>query len=211
MSEEEQARLLVPDTNGHLRPIALVYYNDLDQHPNFVSLPDDHYEAHPLCTFELAKHFGMAFIGHSDLKSLLITDRDMGEALTSRIRGVLVNYSAEQAFTEFLANAADAKATTFGITLDEQPIVPSRVLSPALEPLLSHPSLIIYNNSVFKEQDFEGILNVGLGGKTDKLDTIGQFGLGALSMFHFTDVSMSSDISLSGLHLFKGGDDCVWR
>jgi len=135
----------------------------------------------------------------------------MGEALTSRIRGVLVNYSAEQAFTEFLANAADAKATTFGITLDEQPVVPSGVLSLAFEPLQSRPSLVIYNNSVFTEQDFEGILNVGLGGKTDKSDTIGQFGLGALSMFHFTDVSLSSDISLSSLHLFIGGNDCVWR
>lgn len=188
MSDEEQARLLVPDVDGRLRLIPLVFFNDLGPSAGFVSLPDDISVGHPKLTFELAKRLEMTFIGHSELKSLLITDRDMGEALTSRIRSVLIQYNVEQAFTEFLANAADAKATSFGILLDDRPAMGSRVLSPAFSEIQSRPSLVIYNNSVFEDKDFDGILNVGLGGKLSQSSTIGQFGLGALSMYHFTEV-----------------------
>ena len=191
LTDEEKAKLLVPESHGHLLPVAQVYFNDLDPHQDLKSLPHNASVAHQNLSFELAKRLGMNFIGHSGLKSLLITDRDMGEALTSRIESVLAQYSVEQAFSEFLANAADAKATTFGIMLDERPAATSRVLSPALVEIQVHPSLIVYNNSVFDKKDFDGILNVGRGGKIGESDTIGQFGLGALSMFHFTDVSLS--------------------
>jgi sacsin len=133
----------------------------------------------------------MTFIGHSDLESRLITHQDMGESLTSRIKNVLVEYDVKQAFTEFLANAADAKATDFGITLDERCVTAHHVLSPAFAQFaeVKTPYLTIFNNSVFKETDWDGILDTGIGGKANESDTIGRFGLGALSMFHFTDVS----------------------
>jgi sacsin len=51
------------------------------------------------------------------------------------------------------------------------------------------PALIIHNNSTFSDRDFKGILRVGTGGKRGRMDTIGQFGLGSLVMFHFTEVS----------------------
>jgi sacsin len=194
MSAEEQEQLLVPDANGQLRPISLVYFNDLGPTACFVSLPDTVSVAHPNLAFELAKDLGMTFIGHSELKSLLIDDHDMGEALTSRIHNVLVQYTVEQAFTEFIANAADAEATVLGILLDDQPAAGIHVLSPEFAEIQSRPSLIIYNNSVFDNEDFNGIRNVGVGGKVGKSNTIGQFGLGALSMYHFTDVSLCLNI-----------------
>jgi hypothetical protein len=196
MSDEERTRLLVPDVNCHLRPIAFVYYNDLGPPACFVSLPDLVSVAHQSFPFELAKGLGMTFIGHSGLKSLLIDDHDMGEALTSRIRNVLVQYTVEQAFTEFLANAADAKATTFGILLDEQPFAASHLLSPKLAEIQSRPSLVIYNDAVFNDRDFNGIRNVGVGGKVGKSNAIGQFGLGALSMYHFTEVKLCLNTKL---------------
>jgi sacsin len=196
MNDEEHAQLLVPDMNGHLRPVALVYYNDLGPQAVFVTLPEDVSVAHPNLTYELAKSLRMTFIGHLELKSLLTTERDMGEALPVRIRNVLVQYTADQAFSEFFANAADAKATAFGIILDDQPAAASHVLSPAFAQVQSCPALIIYNNSVFDDKDFDGILNVGQGGKIGRSDTVGQFGLGALSMYHFTDVSPRLDTTL---------------
>jgi hypothetical protein len=196
MSDEERSRLLVPNANCHLRPIACVYYNDLGPRACFVSLPDFVSVAHQSLPPELAKGLGMTFIGHSGLKSLLIDDHDMGEALTSRIRNVLVQYTVEQAFTEFLANAADAKATTFGILLDDQPFAGSHLLSPELAEIQSRPSLVIYNDAVFDDKDFNGIRNVGVGGKVGKSNAIGQFGLGALSMYHFTEVKLCLNTKL---------------
>jgi sacsin len=196
MSDEERTRLLVPDVNCHLRPIASVYYNDLGPPACFVCLPDVVSVAHQSLPFELAKGLGMTFIGHSGLKSLLIDDHDMGEALTSRIRSVLVQYTVEQAFTEFLANAADAKATAFGILLDDQPSAASHLLSPEFAEIQSRPALVIYNNAVFVDKDFDGIRNVGVGGKVGKSNAIGQFGLGALSMYHFTEVKLCLDSKL---------------
>jgi hypothetical protein len=213
MSDEERARLLVPDAGGYLRPIRLVFFDDLGPSAGLVSLPDDVSVGHPNVTSDLAKRLEMTFIGHSELKSLLVTDRDMGEALTLRIRNVLIQYTVEQAFTEFLANAADAGATTFGIILDEQPALADRMLSSALANLQTHPSLIIYNDAVFEDKDFDGILDVALGGKFDRPDTIGQFGLGVMSMYHFSEVSLvmySASITLNDQCLL-GGDDCVER
>jgi hypothetical protein len=196
MSDEERTRLLVPDTNCHLRPIACVYYNDLGPRACFVSLPDAVSVAHQSLPPELAKGLRMPFIGHLGLESLVIDQHDMGEALTSRIRSVLVQYTVEQAFTEFLANAADAKATAFGILLDDQPFAASHLLSPEFADIQSRPSLIVYNNSVFDDKDFDGIRNVGVGGKVGKSNAIGQFGLGALSMYHFTEVKLCLDTKL---------------
>jgi hypothetical protein len=52
----------------------------------------------------------------------------------------------------------------------------------------SCPSLVVYNNEKFSDQDFKGICQTSVGGKEGRSNTIGQFGLGALTMFHFTEV-----------------------
>jgi sacsin len=211
-SPEEYARILIPDSNGSLRPINQVYYNDLDEQACFVSLPEGTSVAHPELTSELAKRLRLTSIGHLGLKSLILTDHDMGEPLTVRIRGVLLQYKAEQAFTEFLANAADAGAKTFGILLDDRPAEASRTLSLPLAELQKHPSLIIYNDAVFKDDDFHGILDVALGGKIGRSDTTGQFGLGVLSMYHFAEVSpvtVQLGTTLNDEYLLLDGNDRI--
>ncbi|VDI08010.1 Hypothetical predicted protein [Mytilus galloprovincialis] len=50
------------------------------------------------------------------------------------------------------------------------------------------PALWVYNDAIFKEEDFKNIIE--LGGKTKILDTekIGKFGLGFCSVYNVTDV-----------------------
>lgn len=189
LHEGDHARILIPNEKGHLCPITKIYFNDVGLRAMHVALPGGVTRAHSQIGYNLAKALRLNFIGHSDLKPLFEDDDDMSESLTTRISGVLLGYERGQFFGEFLANAQDAQAKTFAMLLDEKPASPSNVLSPAFEELQSYPSLIIYNDSVFEESDFKGIRKVGLGGKKDKSDTIGQFGLGCLSMYHFTEVS----------------------
>ena len=44
--------------------------------------------------------------------------------------------------------------------------------------------------SVFSEGDFKGFKNVGEGSKAHDKATVGQFGQGAQTMYHWTDVPM---------------------
>ena len=50
---------------------------------------------------------------------------------------------------------------------------------------------------VFSDDDFLGLKNVGEGSKRKNKKTIGQFGRGSQTMYHWTDVPMI----LSGKHL----------
>jgi sacsin len=50
---------------------------------------------------------------------------------------------------------------------------------------------------VFTEDDFKGFKNVGEGSKANDKTTIGQFGRGSQTMYHWTDVPMV----LSGKYL----------
>ena len=191
-TNEDLKEALIPTTDGDLRKIDSVYYNDLAARnlSAIPRLPSEFYMAHPLVTFELARQLHLTFLGHREavFKSLLRTDKEMGESLTNRIKTVLSQYSVQQAFTEFIANAADAGAQRFAIILDDWFAPAIQVLTPPLGEYQSNTSLVVYNDSVFKEDDFYGIMDLGRGGKNERTDTIGQFGLGALTMFHFTDV-----------------------
>jgi hypothetical protein len=57
---------------------------------------------------------------------------------------------------------------------------------------------VVYNDEQFTAKDSDGIHNTSIGGKEGRADTIGEFGLGVLTMYHFTDVSC---VSLSSLNV----------
>ncbi|KAJ7131720.1 hypothetical protein C8R43DRAFT_1133662 [Mycena crocata] len=179
--------ILVPDSNAVLRPISEVYFNDVGERACLID-PGEHYLAHPMLSDELSKRLLMDRLGFKSVE--LTPGVDMGESLTTTIRNVLKQYSEAQICLEFLANACDADATKFGILVDERPGPVEKLLSFAMTPFQNCPSLIMYNSGVFSPKDFEGICRTGIGGKEGKTNTIGQFGLGVLSMFHFTEMAM---------------------
>ncbi len=185
LTEEERAEILVPDTYCNLRPSKDVFFNDIGDRACLEA--GDVILAHPRLDEHIAKRLHMSRLG---LKFLHLKNPglDMGEKLTTTIRNVLKQYTEQQTLTEFLANASDAGASNFKILVDDCQAPVDHLLSPSMAPFQRCPALIIFNDSVFTQKDFDGICRTGVGGKEGKTNTIGQFGLGALSMFHFTEV-----------------------
>jgi hypothetical protein len=135
------------------------------------------------------------------LSSLAIDDQDvddddeddeqMTEDLPIRIRGFLRDYDPRFALNEFFANADDAGATQFSMLLlpgDISSKTRNAVISPAFDLLSREPTLFMFNNASLTKEDFLGLRRIGRGGKQDRQDTHGRHGLGALSVFYFTDV-----------------------
>ncbi|KAI0919873.1 hypothetical protein AcV5_001825 [Taiwanofungus camphoratus] len=194
LTDEESAQIVVPDLDGRLRSCQDLYQDDLGPRARYVELPSNRTKVHKQVAedFKLREHLGIQSLSSLHLQRLDPDDEDMHEDLTIRIRNVLSSYSQEHSFNEFLANAVDANANEFDILLDEKHIDVTGLefLSPQMHQLWSGPALVLHNDAEFTEQDFKGIREVGLGGKQSRPGTIGKYGLGALSMFHFTDCPM---------------------
>ena len=79
---------------------------------------------------------------------------------------------------ELIQNTDDAKATQldFGLVAG---------IAGAEHPLLQGPGLFLINNGEFKKSDATAIFSFGLNSKADDNSSIGKFGLGMKSVFHF--------------------------
>lgn len=204
LTSGECANLLVPDTSGTLRSFQEICYNDVGPRASLVDIGSN-FLAHPNISDELATTLGLRRLGLLGLENQYYDDLDMGEDLMTTIRNRLREYTDSQLLLEFLANASDAGATEFNVLLDQKPAPANVLISPRCSNFQSVPALVIHNNSVFEDDDFKGILRTGVGGKVGRKDTIGQFGLGALTMFHITEVccSRSSGNSISNCISFS--------
>ena len=186
---ERRAELLIPDRESHLRPFSEIFFNDIGENYRLVNC-EGHFIAHQLVDEPLASRLGLNRLGlrYAELRDI---GPSMGQAPLTTVRQTLKQYTSKQFLIEFLANAADAKATEFKVALNLR-TVPEKeelhVLSPAMEYLCRFPSLVVYNDSQFTQDDFEGICKTGIGGKQERTDAIGEFGLGVLTMYHFADV-----------------------
>ena len=189
MSDEEHAALLIPDEQCILRPHSEVYFNDIAERASLIPA-ENHFIAHGQVDDTLARKLKLARLGlrFVDLK---IPGVDMGEKPLTTVRNALKQYTEQQFVTEFVANACDANATKLTFLINEfcsNSSDNTRLLSPTMQKFFDCPSLLIYNNAKFSDEDFTGICRTSIGGKEGKSDTIGQFGLGALTMFHITEV-----------------------
>jgi hypothetical protein len=194
ISGSDLTLLTVPDVSRRRRPHSSIFFNDIGHRMALLEMPDNAYEAHPLISEDTAAALRLTFASSMALP-LDDDDDDMEEKLTTRIANVLRGYTEERSFLELLANAVDASATQFNIILDDRSFLDAQgeYVNPKLAEFQG-PALVAHNNSVFTEKDWKGIRKVGLGGKSDNPNTIGRFGLGALSMFHFTEASSTSAI-----------------
>jgi hypothetical protein len=184
----------LPADNGDLYPANQLFYNDSGRTLNDTqhNLPSNFHATHSIITpyvvslFHIETASNLRLLHGSDA----IDATPMGENFTDRVRNLLKDYPPESILLEFLANAADAGATTFAITLDERPGKSDHIYSRSLAKWQTKPSLVIYNDSVFSDDDFAGIRKTGVGGKKDKPEKIGRFGIGSISMYHYTEVSL---------------------
>lgn len=199
--ELSQFPLLVPTESGTLVEAENVLYNDMEMDAQ--RLQDGTQFAHPLLSQASAKALRLQTYRGRQLSELESVDDDngfyIGEDITTRIKSVLLDYTIDHSFNEWVANSADAGATCMKLLVDES-IFGGREVIPTKSEFSPGPALVIYNDALFSEEDFKGIGNIGQGGKTGKSGTIGRFGLGALSFYHFTEVSDIQPVRVQFAH-----------
>ena len=189
ITDSQRERIFVPNREGVMRQIDEVYYEDLNVSEATRRL-DFGTPAHPGLSKSLASRITLRF-----LSSLVLDegdsddyddddDIDMGEDLCTQlcthIASVLKDSDISYALNEFLANAVDAKASEFSITLDKRSFESATVLSSEMVKFQQGPSLILHNNGNFSKEAFFAL----------RKGASGRFGLGALSLFHFTEVCL---------------------
>ena len=109
------------------------------------------------------------------------------EELTMRIQNILNDCPLDiTILKELLQNAEDAKATKMYIILDCRTHGSETVLSKDWGELQG-PALLVWNDSIFSEDDLLGIQMLGLGSKRGNFEAIGQFGIGFNVVYHLTD------------------------
>ncbi|GBE83846.1 hypothetical protein SCP_0509030 [Sparassis crispa] len=183
--------ILVPDHLGHLRPYHDVYYDDLKCGQSFV--PEHGFPTHPSVSRLLAVDLCLRFLSGLQLGEDEDEDEDdveMREELRTRISSVLHDYDIKYSFNEIMANASDAGASSVSVLLDERSFDSNSILTLDMARFQRAPSIVLHNDGTFSQEDFDGFRSIGIGGKSENPDSIGRFGLGALAMYHFSEVVM---------------------
>ena len=192
--QQDLTRFMAPDTQRKLLPLEdLVYGNrSLDSSStklNFV---------HPALPETLVRSLGIESVENRVIRDQIeIDDEDddeyiPSERLTTIIEDTLGRYPILSTFSEFLANAEDCNASKISWILDrcEEGSYSTEVLLTPEMRALQGPALFSYNDEIFTDQDFEGYKDIGRGGKTGNVDSIGLFGRGSMSMYHLTNSPM---------------------
>lgn len=195
LRDHERQNLVAPGRDGRLYPIAELFYNDLGPRACHFQLPPNRIQVHDAVEWaDLCPKLRVVSLGSLHLTPMNLDSEDMCEDLTTRIQSVLRAYNKYQEFGEFLANAADAGATRFGIILDNdlfrRQASVDDVVCKTIAQCCTGPALVIYNDAEFTRDDINGICRVGRGGKESRDATIGRFGLGSLSFYHFSEVGL---------------------
>lgn len=188
VQDSHRERVLIPTRNGNSRPSPQVYFEDISA-TDILFIPSELVPAHPLISRDLALKLKLQFSSSLALGDEDEDEEQMTEDLMHRIASVCSDHGVEYAFNEFLANAADAGAQKFTSLIDERTFSKQSIISSAMNSLQG-PALLLFNDKPFTDDDFIGIRRIGKGGKLNNPDTIGRFGLGALSLFNFTDVGI---------------------
>ncbi|KAJ2913096.1 hypothetical protein MD484_g7329, partial [Candolleomyces efflorescens] len=189
LEPEERSQLVVPNKSHQLVPVNDVVYDDLGPEKSLFVSQDLHI-AHSAVGNGLAVYLGLERLGlkHSHLHDL---GEDMGVKTVTVVQKTIQQYTEKQFLPEFLANAQDAGASTFTIIINEFTSTDGNFLYPTFrDGLHKGPSVMIYNDSEFSKKDFDGICQIYHGGKENDPDSIGQFGMGALTMFHITECAV---------------------
>ena len=179
----DSIQLRVPSTDGRLYSIdEFSPSKDVFAHPRLPEAFAFKYQIPRV-------HDDAAFLQHLSERDVF-EDYCQEEQITTRIANTLKEYSLATSFNEFIANAEDCgSATQVSWYLDAEDIrFPSNNLFSEELSAWQTPSLYVYNNGVFSEEDFKAFINTGAGSKADDSSKIGRHGLGSLTMYHFTDI-----------------------
>ena len=208
-TEEMRKQLYLPDSESVMRHCSCLMYMDsrdlkwLQNNDTFLTFSEGdgtkRYYLHPTISWDVATSLGI----ESPLEALLESYSDdsfMGgldygqcEDLCDRLNGILRGYHADTSiFKEFVQNADDAGASEIAFVLDQRKFKTEHLFSKRRNwgKLQEMPSLLIFNDRKFSDEDIKGITKLGRGRKQDSPETIGRFGIGFNVAYHVTDCPM---------------------
>ena len=205
-SQERKDGALIPTSRGSLCSPDKAVFDDRRWSEKNENLQSRFTFAHKTVPAELAKYFGVHPVSSKiasprQLKlKLKVKESGQRESLTRRLRGIVEDYKDNiDVFKELIQNADDAGATKVKFLLDWRQHPRENLFTDELGHWQG-PALYAYNDSVFSDEDFANICE--LGGATKKCDPlkIGRFGLGFCATYHLTDVP--SFVSRTQLTIF---------
>ena len=182
--------IMLPDNNFIMHEANKLYYNDMPWQPQ-----DDSYRfVHDIVPLATAKSLGVQLCRSASLARYSVTGSGFSieefgqhEELTRRIQSIIRDYPFDMTILkELLQNADDAKATKMHVILDMREHSKEHILSEEWGDLQG-PALLVWNDSVFTNDDLKGIQRLGLGSKRSDSETIGQYGIGFNAVYHLTD------------------------
>ena len=198
--------LFLPDKQQVMRHSSQLMYLDdrdyswLEKHSLFQAQKTNQYfHLHPAISWKVAKDLGLnnpvqALLSKfSDKRFVKGLEFGQHEDLCDRLSNILQGYHPDTSiFKEFVQNADDAGASEIAFILDQRVFSDRHLLSDSSnwKQLQRMPSLLVFNNRKFTDQDLEGITKLGRGGKQDTPETIGRFGIGFNVAYHVTDCPM---------------------
>jgi sacsin len=131
------------------------------------------------------------------------------EPLTVRLHGLIRDYPRGLGiFKEFIQNADDAGASKVTFVVDWR-THPSRELPASSMQSIMGPSLIIYNDAEFTQEDFEAIQEIGRGNKLQRLTKTGRFGLGFNVAYNVSDYPSFIAGSLGRIQFFDPHENTI--
>ncbi|XP_018425945.1 PREDICTED: sacsin-like [Nanorana parkeri] len=182
--------VFIPDRESILRPADEIFYYDTPWLP----YDEDLNFCHEMVPRAVVSTLGVKTKIHQTLNKLKISGLSKWvlqfgakEQLTTRIKNIIKEYSSKKdILKELIQNADDSEASEIHFVLDCRTHQTQSTFGPQWNPLQG-PALCVYNNKKFEDQDIEGIQQLGIGGKEERLDKTGKFGLGFNSVYHITD------------------------
>ena len=139
---------------------------------------------------------------HLNISEDAFEDVGQSEPLTVRLKNILKDYKdGLTIIKELIQNADDAGATEMNICYDTRYHTDKResLFFPGMAECHG-PALVVNNNAMFTEEDFQNITKLAGATKVGKALKIGKFGVGFCSVYHITDIP--SFVSNNLLYIF---------
>ncbi|XP_053401273.1 sacsin-like [Mercenaria mercenaria] len=201
--KESAANIAAPDSDGVLRPTSELviedpaYKSSATLHILHGNIPPDTGRALGVKSKQrkIVEFFSSGFF----------VPFGQNESLVTRLTGILQDYPCDSSIMkELIQNADDAGATEIYFIKNYANHSTKKIFG---KEGLQGPSLCIFNDSYFTEEDFHGIRNLGIGSKREDPLKTGQYGIGFNAVYHLTDVP---SFLTKGPGLGKGGQLCIF-